>query len=326
MKVFITGATGFIGSFLAEALLEKGYEVRCLVRTTSNLRWIADLDVECYYGSLFDAGSLREGLKDVEYIYHVAGVTKGSSETEFYNGNLETTRTLLRAVLDSDLKLKHFLHVSSLAAVGPSPTIRAIDEDHLPSPLTYYGKSKLAAEELINEYLKEFPITIVRPPVVYGPRDTDVLEFFKTVKKGIIPQLEGKDKYASMIFVKDLVQGMILAAESDKSRSRTYFLADPDPYSYEEFARIILDVLGKRGIRIPIPLPLLNGIAGISEGIANLMKRKTIINRQKVIEMEQDFWICSPARARKELKFESARTLQEGVKETLNWYVRHNWL
>jgi nucleoside-diphosphate-sugar epimerase len=326
MRVLVTGATGFIGSFVANALLDKGYEVRCLVRTTSNLHWIADMDVECYYGSLFDKGSLREGLKEVDYVYHIAGVTKARTEEEFLQGNLEATRNLLNAVLEADLKLKRFLHVSSLAAVGPSPTILAINEDQEPQPLTWYGKSKLAAEELLMEHAKKLPLTIVRPPVVYGPRDKDVLEFFKTVRRGIIPQLQGRDKYASLIFVKDLAEGIITAAESDKSQSRKYFMADPEPYSYDEFARIILDVLGKRGVRIPVPLPLLTGVAALSERFAQLTKSSTILNRQKVIEMEQDFWVCSPARAKKDLNFETSHTLQQGVEETINWYVRHNWL
>lgn len=326
MRIFVTGATGFIGSFLVEALLDKGYDVRCLVRTTSNLRWISDLDVECFYGSLLDPSSLKEGLKDVDYVYHVAGITKAGTEKAFYDGNFEATRHLVHAVLDAGMELKRFLHVSSLAAAGPSPTIRAITEDHPPAPLTYYGKSKLAAEAFLKEYFDKLPVTIVRPPAVYGPRDTDILDFFKTVKMGIIPQLQGKDKYASLIFVRDLVAGMIQAAEKSKARSQIYYLSDPKPYSYEEFARVILNAMGKRGIRLPVPLPMMKGIAALSEGFARLTKKNTIINKQKMIEMEQDFWVCSPVKAKKEFGFESRYALVDGVEETLRWYVQNKWL
>jgi len=153
-----------------------------------------------------------------------------------------------------------------------------------------------------------------------------VLEFFKMVKRGIIPQLEGKEKYTSLIFVKDLVEGMVLAAEHKKSKSHTYFLTDPAPYSYDEFGRIILDILGKRGIRVTIPRSIMTGIAGISEGLALLTKRKALLNRQKILEMTQDFWVCSPGKAKKELGFECSHALADGAAETIRWYVQHNWL
>lgn len=326
MKVFLTGATGFVGSLLAEKLLEKGYEVRCLVRKQSNLRWIADLNIECHYGSLFDKDSLLRGIKDCEYVYHVAGTTKARTEKEYFDSNLGGVINLFDACVESGLPIKRFLHVSSQAAVGPSPTIVPIDETHPANPLTYYGRSKLAGEEYIRERMDKLPVTIVRPPAVYGQRDTDVLDFFKTVKNGIVPQLGGTEKYLSLIHVKDLVRGIIMAAESENTIGKTYFLTSRKPYSWEDVARTTLNVLGKKGIKVPVPVTLMRGVAMVSEGIAALTKKPTIVNNQKIIEMKQDYWTCSPEKAREEFGFESEISLEDGIRETLTWYKDHNWM
>ncbi|MGD9488482.1 MAG: NAD-dependent epimerase/dehydratase family protein [Calditrichaceae bacterium] len=326
MKILLTGATGFIGSFLAESLLNRGYEVRCLVRSTSNLRWIADLDVECFYGSLNDRKALGDAIKDVDYVYHIAGVTKADSEEKFYRGNYEGTKNLIDAVINSKHKIKRFLMVSSQAACGPSPTISPVNESIDPVPITFYGRSKLAAERYVMGLSKKVPVTIVRPPVVYGPRDTDVLEMFKTAKMRLIPQLGGREKYFSLIYAKDLVNGIILAAENKKSAGKIYFLANSKPVSADEFARIILDLLGKRGIRVSIPMPLMKLIATVSETYAKFSGKDTIINRQKILEMEPDFWVCSAKKAKEDFGFEAETSLEDGIRETLSWYVRNNWL
>jgi nucleoside-diphosphate-sugar epimerase len=326
MKVFMTGATGFVGSFLAETLLKANHEVRCLVRKESNLRWIADLDVDCYYGSMYDINSLMRGMEGCDAIYHVAGLTKARTEDEYFKGNYEGTKNVAEAALKYKKKISRFVHVSSQAAVGPSPTIIPIDETHPANPLTYYGKSKWAAEEYVRSLLSKMPITIVRPPAVYGPRDTDILEFFRTVKFGLIPQLGGSDKYLSLIHVKDLVRGIKIAAEHENSVGETYFITSPEPYSWEEVSRVTLNILQKKGFRVPVPVPLIKTVAALSESLASLTKKPALVNKQKVIEMEQDFWTCSPDKAKKELNFEAEIGLENGVRETLIWYKEQKWL
>jgi nucleoside-diphosphate-sugar epimerase len=326
MKVFMTGATGFVGSFLADVLLKANHEVRCLVRKESNLRWIADLDVDCYYGSLYDINSLIYGMEGCDAIYHVAGVTKARTEADYFKGNYEGTKNVADAALKYKKEISRFVHVSSQAAVGPSPTLIPIDETHPGNPLTYYGKSKWAAEEYVQSLVGKMPITIVRPPAVYGPRDTDILEFFRTVKLGLIPQLGGSDKYLSLIHVKDLVRGIMIAGEHENSIGKIYFLTSPEPYSWEEISRVTLNILQKKGFRIPIPVPLIKTVAVLSESLASLTKKPALVNKQKVIEMEQDFWTCSPDKARKELKFEAEIGLENGIRETLIWYKEQKWL
>jgi nucleoside-diphosphate-sugar epimerase len=326
MKVFMTGATGFVGSFLAETLIQSDHEVRCLVRKESNLRWIADLEVECYYGSLFDQESLIRGMEGCDTIYHVAGVTKARTEDEYYRGNFEGTKNVIDAAFRSENKLSRFIHVSSQAAVGPSPTIIPIDESHPANPLTYYGKSKWAAEEYVQSFLGKMPVTIVRPSAVYGPRDTDILEFFRTVKFGIIPQLGGSEKYLSLIHVKDLARGIMIAGEHEKSIGETYFITSPEPYSWQEISRITLNILQKKGFKIPVPLPLIKAVAAISEGLASLTKKPALVNKQKVIEMEQNFWTSAPNKAQNDLNFKAEIGLENGIRETLIWYKEQKWL
>lgn len=326
MKVFLTGATGFIGSFLAEALLNKGYEVRCLVCSSASLRWIADLDVECYYGDLNNYDSLVKGIKGVDYIFHAAGLTKARSEKEFYQVNYEGTKNLVDAVAASNIKLKRFVYISSQAATGPSPTMQPINEKTKPNPLTYYGKSKLAAEKYINRFLDKLPVTIIRPPAVYGPRDADGLLLYKIVKKGIAPQLSGKGKYTSLIYVNDLVGGIIQAAKHEKALNQTYFLTNPRPYSLEEIGFTILNILGKKGLRLYIPSFMMDAFAALSENYSRLSNRDTILNRQKMIEMKQNFWVCSPQKAKKDIGFEAATSLEQGFRDTLSWYHGCGWL
>jgi len=326
MKVFLTGATGFVGSFLAENLVKSKYKVKCLVRKKSNLRWIADLDVECFYGSLNDKDSLKRGIKDCEYVYHVAGVTKAQKEAEYYQGNYDGTRNLVDVCVENNNNLKRFVFVGSQAAVGPSPTIIPIDETHPPNPLTYYGKSKLAGEEYVRKNDKNIPVTIVRPAAVYGPRETDILEFFRTVKMGIIPQLGGKEKYLSLIHVSDLIRGIQMAGEAQKTLNKTYFLTNQKPYSWQEVAKATLKSYNKSGIRIPVPVSLMKIVAFISEGIATITNKPALVNSQKIIEMQQDYWTCSGEKAKKEFGFEANIGLEEGIQETIQWYKEHKWL
>ncbi len=326
MKVLLTGATGFVGSHLAELLIDKGYDVRALVRRTSNMQWIRDLDMEFFYGSLDDPESLRNVGKEVDYVFHVAGVTKAADAITYVKGNYEATKNLVEEIIKEGRRIKRFVLVSSQAAAGPSPTLEPIDETAKPYPLTDYGHSKLLAEHYINKMADTLPVTIVRPPAVFGPRDRDVLDFFKTVKMGIIPRIGGAEKYVSLIYVKDLVRGIWLAGTRSKAKGKTYFIANPRPYSWGQMAELALRIFDKKGIQVRVPELLLKGVALVSEGWARFSGKETILNRQKVVEMKQDFWVCSPRRAKQDLRFEAKYSLEASFKETINWYREKGWL
>lgn len=326
MKILLTGANGFIGSLLAKKLTAQNNKVRCFVRSSSDLRWLIDLKTDIFHGDILDKVSLKNALKDIECVYHLAGVTKSNNPEGYERGNFIGTKTIVDTIIQNKIRLKRFLFSSSQAAFGPSSSLKPIDEGQFPNPLTFYGKSKLQAQQYVEKFSDKIPTTIIIPSAVYGPRDRDVLEFFKTVKMGIIPQLGGSDKYASMVHVSDLTDGIIAAAQSDKSIGKKYFLTNPVPCSWSEIARITLDNLGKRAIHINIPISVLNGVAAITEIISKITKKQNILSRQKVIEMKQDFWICSPALAKKDFGWEAKIDLDEGIKETLSWYVSEHWL
>ena len=213
MTTLVTGASGFIGSHLVEALLARGARVRVLLRKSSSREWLSGLQIESVIGDLFSPAPLREAVRDVDYIYHSAGVTKARTPAEYFKGNTLGTKNLLAAVREINPGLKRFVQISSQAAVGPSPSSTPIDETVVAHPITNYGRSKWAAEEECHAQASAFPITIVRPPVVFGPRDKDVFEFFRTVSRGLQPMVGFSDKQVSMVHVADLVRGFILAGE-----------------------------------------------------------------------------------------------------------------
>ncbi len=326
MNVFLTGATGFVGSHLAEALLADGHQVRALLRTTSNLQWITDLKLDCFYGNIFDPQQLAAGLKDVDTVIHVAGLTKALHNSDYYRVNFEGTKSLIDAIILNRLPVKRFVYISSQAAAGPSDSMEPRTEADPPKPVSEYGKSKLKAEEYVLSKRDLLPVTIIRPPAVYGPRDTDIYRFFKTVRMGIIPKWQNRDKYLSFIYVKDLVRAIILAASHAKAINKIYFVAEPRPHSWDEVAYEALNFFKKQAIHVPIPLVLVKGIAFFSEQWSKIAKKPSIINQQKVAELLPDFWICSPQKIKNDLGFEAPTPLHSGVPLTLKWYANQGWL
>jgi dihydroflavonol-4-reductase len=326
MKVLVTGATGFIGSFLAEALLQRGYEVRSLVRSSSRLNWIEHLNMECYFGNLDNPTAIEKSLHDVDYVFHVAGITKALQENDFYEGNLRATKNRVDAIIHSGIKLKRFIQISSQAAAGPSNSLEPIDEQAQAYPINWYGKSKLAAERYLLQYRQILPITIIRPPTVYGPRDKDVLLFFRTLKKGVLPLIGGKERYLSIIYVRDLVDGIIMAAESEHTLDQTYFLAMERPVSMDEFGRIALNCLGRKGLRVTVPFALVKGVSFLSDALGKVLKFNPVLNNDRYLQMIPDYWLCSARKAKQEFGFTAQTNLQEGIAETIDWYVEHGWL
>jgi len=326
VKVFLTGATGFVGSHLAELIINNGHQIRALLRTTSNLRWIADLNLETFYAKLDNANALLKGLQDVDVVIHAAALTKALKNEDYYRVNFEGTKNLIDVIIENELPVKRFVLISSQAAAGPSQSLEPVTENDPPQPVSEYGKSKLLAENYLKEKAQKLEYTIIRPSAVYGPRDTDVLQFFQSVKRGMIPKWQNREKYVSFVYVKDLVEGILVAAQHPKAKNQTYFIADPQPYTWDELARITLEFFNSKAIHVPIPLSAVKVIAGLSEFWSKISKKPSIINRQKVAELIPDFWICSPQKIKNQLGFETSTDIETGVKRTLEWYVEQNWI
>lgn len=314
-----------MGSHAVERLVAAGARVRCLVRRSSSLRYLPREGIELVQGDLADGTGLDEAVEGAAVVVHIAGVTKAFSEAAFYQGNLRATENLLRAC-ERKTAPPRLVHVSSLAAIGPSPALEPLDEDAAPHPLTWYGRSKLAAETAVRASTLAGSAVILRPPVVYGQRDTDVFEVFRSVARGMMLRIGREESYFSYIHVKDLAEAVWLAVSSEGVAGRTYFVANAEPVSWTAFAETAAGVMGRRvrTVRVPAALAYLAGWC--AEGASRLRGKPGIVSRQKVIEACCRYWTCDPSRACREMGFQAARTLREGMEETLAWYKDSKWL
>ena len=326
MKALVTGSNGFIGSHLVERLLNHGYQVRCLVRETGNLRWIKDLPVEIVYGDITDLHSLLPLIPDVDYIYHLSGTLRANQESEFYVVNQGGTKNLLETCRQQNPNLKRFIYISTQAAAGPATDVIPLTEDDPPKPISIYGKSKQLAEEVVLEFQNFFPITIIRPPTVYGPRDDDFIEAFKYIKFGIKPLIGRNEKVISIIHVNDLVRGIQIAAEHPNAENKIFFISNKEPCSWIELENLIARVMDKKALKIVLPEFALDVAAFISEKVAKIFKKTAILNRDKAIEMKQNFWLVDASKAGRELNFVAEIPLENGLSETYQWYRNQGWL
>jgi len=325
-KSLVTGGSGFVGSHLVDLLVERGSRVRCLVRQSSKLRYLDQNNIELAYGGLDDSTEWDEALADVDMIYHVAGTTFARRPSDYFATNHKGTETILAAALKRRDQIKRFVYVSSLAAVGPGVDGRPVNEDASPAPITPYGRSKLAAEEAVRAVSDVLPVTIVRPPAVYGPRDYGIFEFFKAVKGGMFPMIGRRDKRVSLVHARDLCEGIILAGESEAAIGRTYFISSEDDYSMRAVADLMAALMHKRAREIAIPKSLAYVVAIIAEGAAAILRKPPVINRDKVTDLSQTSWSCSIERAKSELGYMPKVQLEDGLRETIEWYKREGWL
>ncbi|MCK4404811.1 MAG: NAD-dependent epimerase/dehydratase family protein [candidate division Zixibacteria bacterium] len=326
LKALVTGANGFVGSHLVEGLLDKGYQVRCLVRKTSNLRWLSGLEVEFAHGDITEKSSLKSVVKDVDLVFHIAGLTKAKTREEYFRANAEGTKNLVEACLEENPQVQRFVYISSQAAVGPGDDKQPLNETAPCRPITHYGESKLEGERIVLKHASQLPVTVIRPPAVYGPRDSDMLGFFKVANKGFRISFGRGESFLSLVYVKDLVDGIILAAEKSKSIGEVYFIADDKIYSWREAFKIIARVLNKRTIPLKIPKSLVLFLAFISENFSKLLGKTAVFNTQKAKEITQRYWGLDVSKAKAELGFLPKYDLKRGAKETVRWYKEKEWL
>ena len=332
MKAYVTGGTGFIGSHLVEQLVDQGYHVTCLIRKTSNLRWLNHLlttkspQVGLVTGDLQDSDALASHVRDADLVFHLAGLTKAPDAATYDRVNVGGTKALIEACLGAQISLDRFVYCSSLAAVGPSRNATPKAEDVTPQPLTDYGSSKLKGEWIVRECADRLPITIIRPPAVYGPRDTDIFLFFQMINRGVMPILGDADKLLSLVHVKDLVAGIYMAAVSERAIGETYFLTDGDIHTWMGLERIIADALEKYTFKVKVPFFMLDFLSIVTEAVAKITRQTPTLNRQKVRDLKQRFWICDSTKAQEELGYRPTYFLQKGIQETADWYRANGWL
>lgn len=322
----ITGGTGFVGSHLVDLLLDKGYEVRCITRKSSDLRWLKDKDVKIFDCGLYNKEALKEIIKDADYVYHVAGVVKSKTKEGYFRGNVDTTRTLIEAALESKSNLKRFLVVSSQTVTGPSLNGKPVNEETECHPITTYGKSKLEEEKLVLSYKDKLPITICRAPAVYGERDTEIFIYFKTFSKGLTTTIGFNEKKLSLIHVLDLVNGFYLAATNEKSKGQIYFISSEEFYSWPQINDITSKFIGKKPIVIKVPHFLVYTIAAIAQSAAMFSSKPATLNIEKAKDITQQYWICDTSKAVRELGYHQKISIEEGIKRTIEWYRMMKWI
>jgi dihydroflavonol-4-reductase len=322
----VTGANGFVGSHLVDFLLSKKFRVRCIVRKSSNLQWLEGKDIEVFKCGLTDINGLREAFNGANYIFHVAGVVKAKKPEGYFKGNVETTRVLLETALEFRDTIRKFLVVSSLTVSGPSANGKPVDENAECKPITTYGRSKLAEEELARSYMDRLPITICRAPAVYGERDTEIFIFFNTFNKGLMTTIGFDKKILSLIHVADLVEGVYLAAISEKSTGKIYFISSEKYYTWEEVGNITAKILNKKPVKVKVPHSVVYSIAAIAQFFALFSSKPATLNLEKARDITRHAWTCDTTRAINELGYKQKISIEEGIKRTCDWYKKMNWI
>ncbi|MGQ9642930.1 MAG: NAD-dependent epimerase/dehydratase family protein [Ignavibacterium sp.] len=322
----VTGGTGFVGSHLVDLLLNKDYEVRCITRKSSDLKWLKNKDVKIFDCGLYNKEALKEVIREADYVYHVAGVVKSKTKEGYFRGNVDTTRTLIEATLESNANLKRFLVVSSQTVTGPSSDGKPVNEETECRPITTYGKSKLEEEKLVLSFKDKLPITICRAPAVYGERDTEIFIYFKTFSKGLTTTIGFNEKKLSLIHVLDLVNGFYLAATNEKSKGQIYFISSEEFYTWPQINNITSRIIGKNPIVIKVPHFLVYTLAAVAQFAAMFSSKPATLNIEKAKDITQQYWICDTSKAVRELGYNQNISIEEGIRRTIEWYKKMNWI
>lgn len=327
MTVLVTGASGFLGSHVVEQLAQSGRPVRALVRKSSNTKFLESLGVELAYGSVDDQASVIAAMEGVTAVVHAAGLVKARSPAEFHSINTEGTQNLLTAALRHKDRVQRFVLVSSQAAGGPSDTSGApVRVGRETAPVTHYGRSKLAAEQAARALKDELKVTIIRPPAIYGPRDREILIFFKSVAKGVLPLTNPLEAKYSMIYGPDCASACIRALDADVPSGSVYYVDDGLPVTFAEMIRAVEEALGKRAwMRLPLPRPVVRTAALFSELYGTFTGQAVMLTRDKCNELFNQ-WVCDGQEARSALGWQPKVQFFEGVKLTADWYKQAGWL
>jgi nucleoside-diphosphate-sugar epimerase len=320
-RVLITGATGFVGGHLAERLTAEGWEVRALVRPTSDTARLRRLGAELWTGSLGDREAVERAAQGVEVVYHLAAVTGLRADTDFHRANVEGTRSVVEAARSA--RPRRLVYLSSYAACGPSRPERPRALEDPPAPLTAYGRTKLAGEEIVNGLDGGVQTLTLRAPAVYGPGDHAFLPYFRLVRMGLAPAPTGGERRFQMLYVADLARALAGAADAAPG---TYPVAEPREYLWKEIVAEMAAALGRRPLPIPLPPMLVRSAATATQAIGSLMRRGVVFNREKAEEMLAPSWTCDLSGSDALLAAADATPLATGIAETVRWYTRQGWL
>lgn len=322
----VTGATGFIGSHLVDYLVEHGCTVHALVRKTSDQRWLNKSDqVKIHVIDLLQTSAI-DCLKEADYLFHCAGLTKAKTRDEFFFGNAYSCQTLYDRCIAIGNKLKVIVHLSSLAAAGPSIQGKPSKEKKTCKPVTYYGESKLAGEEIALKYSTSLPIVIIRPPVVYGPREQNFFVYLKTLSRGWDIKIGTSRRELSLVYISDLIQAMVQSITFYPQKEKIYYVTDGESYAWSDISDCAIKILDVRPKTLIVPKLLLHFFSFFFETLAWFSGKTALLDRQRMIDICQSSWVASPKAFFQSHKFKPKNNLAKGLKETIDWYKENDWL
>ncbi len=329
-RILITGASGFIGSFIVEEALKRGFDTWAAIRKSSSKAFLQDKRIHFIELNLSSEKELTEQLRGLEfdYVVHAAGVTKCLHKEDFFRINTEGTKNLVGALQHLKMPLKRFVYISSLSIMGAireDQPYREIRERDKAQPNTAYGKSKLETEQWLDTQ-HDLPYIILRPTGVYGPRERDYFMMAKSIQAHTDFAVGFKQQDITFVYVTDVVQAVFLALEKGEN-GRRYFLSDGEVYQSSTFSDLIRKELGNPWwIRITAPLWLLRIITFCGEIIGHMTGKVTALNNDKYNIMKQRNWRCDIMPARTELGYDPQVKLEEGVHNSILWYKKNKWL
>jgi nucleoside-diphosphate-sugar epimerase len=331
--LLITGASGFIGSFLAEEGLRRKYRVYAGIRKSSSKQYLRDPEIRFLEFDFSTVDRIAETLNRCKeenirfhYIVHNAGVTKSNKKEDFYRVNFLFTKNFIEALRQTGMIPEKFIFISSLAAYGPGDpvTMEPVKLSDEPHPIELYGKSKLEAEKYIRS-LEQFPWLILRPTGVYGPREKDYFVFFKTINNRLETYIGSNPQFLTFIYVKDLCRAVLDALESTLVR-KAYFVSDGNIYDTETFAAITKRLLGKKTVKLRVPEGIVKWLAFGLEKVYSTWGSIPTLNTDKFNVLKSSNWKCEVQPFFDDLDFHPEYDLEKGVRETLEWYKSEGWL
>lgn len=328
MKIIsvVTGASGFVGSHMVDKLLAEGHHVRCIVRSTSSKKWLDNKPVEIIDCGLFDKEALKIILKDADYLFHIAGVVKSKKPEGYFSGNVDTTRILLESLCEVNPNIKRVVISSSMTACGPSLNGITSTEETVEHPITNYGRSKYAQEQLAKKFMDKIPISILRLHAVYGERDTEIFKVFQTYKMGLMTLVGFDEKRLNLVHVADTVDGMFQAAMSEKAKNQIYFIASEKSYTWPGISKEIEKAFGRRALTVRFPHFLVYTVAAFAEFFSMFSSKPATFNLEKARDFVQKDWTCDVSKAMIDFNYKQKVSLVEGMKRTIDWYREMKWL
>lgn len=332
-SVLVTGASGFIGVHLVRLLIARGRLVSCLVRATSPVSELLAAGAALVTGDVNDRAAVSRAiaLSNARVVFHLAGLVRAMTSEDFMRVNARGVEAVAAACTEQAQR-PVLLLVSSLAAAGPSGETPKMESDPA-MPVSDYGRSKFAGEEMAARYAGALPITIVRPCAVFGAGDHGMYEIFRAVARSGIHVVHGRgDGRISLIAAADLVECLVLAAERGErlisnGSGRGVYFASAEDLSYVELGIAIAHALERnrpRIVRVPGELMRLAGFCG--DVVSRVRRQPGWVGRDKISELLAGSWTCSSEKARQQLGWSPAAPLADRLRETAQWYFDARWL